>query len=109
MSDRFRSERDANAAFGGADAAAIGHRDAFEPAEYGDVGTNVIVEASTRDQTDGTARARWRECEILADQDGVDGAAAGALLRDQAAMQVGLQGVVAAEQGRHPGHVELTA
>src|SRR5712691_3381599 len=109
MSRGPMSERGAEAAFGGDGAALVGHDRALDRAEQCDVPAGVVVEAGAGHSTGAAAFARRREGEVLPDQDRVDGAVADPLQRDHAAMQAGLQGVVAAEESRHPGHVEFAA
>jgi len=52
----------------------------------------------------GVAKVR-----VLADQDRVDAGVANALLRDHTAMHVSLQDVVAAEEARQAGELEVAA
>ncbi len=103
------SERGADATLGGDEAALVRHRDAFDRAEHRDVGGDVIVEAGTRHCADRAALAGRCKRKVLADQHGVDAAIPCPLQRDHAAMQIGLQAVIAAEERRHSGHVELAA
>src|SRR6266568_8320476 len=109
MSRGAVSERAADAAFGGDGAALVRHHGAFDRAEQCDVPAGLVVEAGAGHRAGGVALARRREGEVLPDQDRVDGAVADPLQRDHAAMQVGLQGVIGAEEGRHPGYVEFAA
>ena len=103
------SEGDADAAPGGADAALVGHRNAFHRTEQRDVPGGVIIEAGAEHRTHRAALAGCREGKTLPDQHGVDGGIADTLLCDHAAMHAGLQGVVAAEEGRRLRHFELAA
>jgi hypothetical protein len=103
------SERGAEAALGANGAALVRHHRALDRAEYRDVLAGLVVEAGTRHRADGAAAARRCKRKVLPDQHGVDGAVTYPLLRDHAAMQVGLQAVVAAEEGRHSGDVEFAA
>ena len=85
------SERDAKAPFRGAGAALVGHHHALDRAEHGHVPSRAIVEAESGDGTDRAAAARRDEGQVLAEQHCVHGRVTGALKRDDAAMDVGLQ------------------
>ena len=95
-------------AFCGNDVALIGHLNALDGTEQRDVFAGVIVETGSGHGADGAAVTGRHEGEVLADQYGADRGITRPLHRDHAAMHVGLQAMVAAEEGRHLRDIEFT-
>jgi hypothetical protein len=60
------SERGADAALGGDDAALVGHHRALDRAEHRDLLVGMVVEAGADHGADGAALARRHEGEVLA-------------------------------------------
>src|SRR5947209_4155155 len=105
---RPRSERDAEAALGAGGAALVGHRHALERAEQRDVLAGVIVDARAEHRADGAAAARRREGEVLPEQHRPDRGVTDTLQRDDAAMHVRLERLLAAE-ACDPGQIKFAA
>ena len=85
------SERDSNATLRRPGAALVGHHHALDRAEHGHVPSRAIVEAESGDGTDRATAAGRDKGQVLAEQHCVHGRVTGALKRDDAAMDVGLQ------------------